>query len=149
MTESKDITSNEDRVRLARTRNPIRRCVYCYGRREVDACTDRLGLCCQECAEWDNNAQVVRESLPCICCGEELKPATGSENEGITVNTVDRHGFGDGMATRISCGYGSKLDCNVYMIALCDNCAKQKQEEGRLIFVYNSMQRADGTPNRC
>ena len=136
--------TNEDRIAAFQKKGA--RCTYCRGKRPIEAITDRLSACCNECAEWDNNARVVKKSLPCICCGRQLETA---DREEFTVNTVDRHGFHHGMAASISCGYGSVLDCNVYMIALCDDCAKEKQAEGKLIFVYNYMLSGDGSPKQC
>lgn len=146
--EREKLMSDEDRIASWKKRG--RRCRYCNGEKPVETITDRLFGCCYECAEWDNNAKVIKKSLPCICCGKQLvaEAAWGDEKE-ITVNNVDNYGFGDGMATRISAGYGSKLDCNVYMIALCDDCAKQKMAQGWLTFVYNCMPNADGSPNQC
>ena len=151
MSKKKDreaIMSDEDRIAVWKKKG--KRCFYCHGQRPIETITDRLFGCCNGCAEWDNNAQVVKESLPCLCCGKELYAgAAWGDKDEITVNNVDSYGFGDGMATRISAGFGSKLDCNVYMIALCDDCAARRFKEGRLTFVYNSMPNADGSPNKC
>jgi len=43
------------------------------------------------------------------------------------------------MAGRISAGYGSNHDTNVYMIAICDDCITEKMAEGKLIYAYTYM----------
>jgi hypothetical protein len=67
------------------------------------------------CAKRDNNTKVVLKSLPCICCGAKIKSvaASGGEEE-ITVNTINFQNF-NGMASRISCGFGSVNDGRVFM----------------------------------
>lgn len=141
------IMSDEDRIAAWKAKG--KRCIYCLGQRPIETITDRLFGCCHKCAEWDNNAQVVCKGLPCVSCGENLKPTTGNENEEVTINTVDHQGFHNGMATKISCGYGSTLDGNVYMIALCDDCARELHDCGRLTYVYNYIPNIDGSPKRC
>lgn len=136
-----------DEKRIAAWIAKGKRCDYCHGQRLIETITDRLFGCCNKCAEWDNNARVVKKSLPCVCCGKQLTVACGDEE--FTINTVDHQGFNDGMAGGISTGYGSRFDTNVYMIALCDNCIEQKQAEGRLTFVYSYMPNIDGTPSQC
>jgi len=136
--QREEIMSDEDRITAWQRKN--RRCIYCYGERLIETITDRLFGCCNRCAERDNNTQIIKQSLPCVCCGKELQAGAGwGDQDEITVQTVDHQGFGDGMATNISAGFGSTLDCNVYMIAICDDCARQKQKEGRLTYVYNYM----------
>jgi hypothetical protein len=140
-----------DEERITRFKLKGKRCSYCHGKRVIDTITDRLFVCCHKCAEWDNNAQVIKTSIPCICCGKslEVERLANDDPEEFTVNIVDRRGFDGGMAARISCGYGSRLDGNVYMIAICDSCARKKQKEGLLTYVYNYIPNADGSPNRC
>lgn len=143
--QREQIMSDEDRIKAWQAKG--KRCLYCHGQRPIETITDRLFGCCHLCAAWDNDAQVIKTELPCICCGKSLTVACGDDS--FTINTVDHQGFNDGMAAGISCGYGSRLDGNVYMIALCDACAKQKQVEGKLTFVYNYIPNGDGTPKRC
>lgn len=148
MTRKEDreqVMSDEERVAAWKARGEM--CRYCHRMRPVETITDRLFGCCQQCAEWDNKALVVKASLPCICCGTELSPSCG--NVEITVNTVDGQSLHNGMAGGIDCGYGSSHDTNVYMIAVCDACITQKVKENRLTFVYSYMPNADGTPKTC
>lgn len=139
------IMSDEDRIKAWQSKD--KRCSYCHGRRPIDTITDRMWGCCFQCAEWDNNAQVVLKSLPCVCCGKSLTIAAGDEE--FTVNTVDRQGFYDGIAGVISAGYGSTLDTNVYMIAICDDCTRKKVDESKLTFVYSYMPNANGSAKHC
>jgi hypothetical protein len=126
-----------DEERLARWKARGRLCTYCVAGRPVDTITDRMFGCCHVCADHDNNDQVLRDSLPCICCGKELRQSLNEEK--ISVRSIDVNPFNDGMAGRISCGYGSNKDCNVYMIAVCDECIDKKIDEKRLVFSYNYM----------
>jgi hypothetical protein len=82
----------DERVELAQRKG--RRCMYCSGQRPVETITERLFLCCQKCADWDNNARVVKTTLPCICCGVELSPTWKEET--ITVNSVSHKPFDGG-----------------------------------------------------
>lgn len=134
----------DERVELAQRKG--RRCMYCSGQRPVETITERLFLCCQKCADWDNNARVVKTTLPCICCGVELSPTWKEET--ITVNSVSQT-IRRWMAGSISCGYGSTLDTNVYMIAVCDSCIKERVASGKLTFVYSYMPRGDGSEITC
>ncbi len=40
-----------------------------------------------------------------------------------------------GIVERIAAGYGSTLDGNMYVLAICDNCVKEK----KLMYVGNYM----------
>lgn len=142
-----EIMSDEDRLKRWQAKG--KRCQYCYGARPIETITDRLLGCCFKCAEWDNNAQIVVKSLPCICCGKQLQPSLMDEDEGITVNNVARQPFSSGMAGNIDAGYGSRHDTDVFMIAVCDDCIETKRNEGRLTFVYSYMPSVDGTPKHC
>ncbi len=45
----------------------------------------------------------------------------------------------DGFVARISSGYGSKLDGDIYFIGICDNCANINTKNGRLRYVGDYM----------
>ena len=44
-----------------------------------------------------------------------------------------------GIVEKINAGYGSVLDGNMYVIAICDECIKEKAKEGSATLVGNYM----------
>jgi hypothetical protein len=131
--EREKFMSDEDRVAAAQKHGS--RCEYCHGQNMIETVTDRLFMCCNECAEWDAKNPVVVKELPCVICGYKIKPECGPDE--INTINVDSISFDDGAAAKISYGYGCHLDGNVYMIAICKDCTEQAQAAGRLILVYN------------
>jgi hypothetical protein len=71
---------------------------------------------------------------PCICCGKKIKPLEFQHNlplqgrEEIPPKSPDVVMWDGGIVETIHAGYGSNLDGNKYIIAICDNCAKNKLE---------------------
>lgn len=124
-----------DEERLAEWQRKGRRCFYCFGERVVSTITDRLFGCCDRCAGRDAKQTVVKNSLPCVVCKKEVDVIY--HPEGVTITCVNHVNFGDGIAGRIEAGYGSTLDGNMYMIAICDDCARKAQTDGRLTYVDN------------
>jgi hypothetical protein len=76
------------------------------------------------------------KKLPCVICGVDIKD-TFEREEDITEENVNGISFDIGAATKIAYGYGCQLDGNIYLIAICEICTKQKESEGKLIFVRN------------
>lgn len=132
--EREKIMSDKDRVKAFKRREA--RCQYCRGQRPVQAITDRLFGCCFECAGRDLTETRVFKSVPCILCGDKLKPTWHAE-EGITPQTAESINISGGTATSISCGYGSRLDGNMYIIAVCDRCLKKAHEAKRVTHIGN------------
>lgn len=124
-----------DAERIAASQKKERRCFYCFGRHHVNAITDRLFLCCDRCAGRDAKETVVKNSLPCIVCKAEVDVI--HHPEGVTITCVNHVNFGGGIASRFEAGYGSTLDGNMYMIAVCDACVRKADADGRLTFVDN------------
>lgn len=131
--QREEIMTDEERVASCRKR--WRRCPYCHDN-FVETVTDRLFVCCNACAEADAKTTVVRKSLPCILCGAAIRSSMGADDE-ITEANAEYMSFDIGAATRISYGYGSRLDGNVYIIAICDNCTLTAVEMNRIIYVRN------------
>lgn len=134
--QREQIMSDEDRIASFKAKG--RRCSYCRGRHLVDTITDRLFACCNICAQRDNKATVLKDSLPCICCGKELFQSMEDEQK-ITLDSVSHQPFSGGMAAPIDAGYGSIFDTNVYIVAICDVCIEQKCRENKLTFIYSYM----------
>jgi hypothetical protein len=69
-------------------------------------------------------------SHSCIGCGKEIKKLDGLPKD------KDWEGMWDGgIVERISAGYGSLLDGDMYILAICDDCVKFK----KLKYVGNYM----------
>jgi len=61
-------------------------------------------------------------SHSCICCGKEIKKLDGLPKD------KDWEGmWNGGIVGRISAGYGSLLDGDMYVLAICDDCVKLKE----------------------
>ena len=85
--------------------------------------------------EHENNQETTQLGIGavshnCICCGKKIKKLDGlpkdSDWEGMWYG---------GIVQRISAGYGSLLDGDMYILAICDDCVKLKQ----LKYVGNYM----------
>jgi hypothetical protein len=64
------------------------------------------------------------KTFKCICCGIEIKP--------ILVDYFDKPEEGmweRGVVTKLQMPFGSELDGNVYIIAICDTCIVNKLKE--------------------
>jgi len=128
-----EVMSDEERIAIWKQKG--RRCYYCHGDRLVTTITDRLFGACDRCAAYDAKAKVVVKSLPCVVCKKPVDVI--HDEEGATITTVNHTNFGDGIAGRIEAGYGSTLDGNMYMIAICDDCTRKAQVDGRITYVDN------------
>lgn len=74
------------------------------------------------------------QDRPCICCDKKIKPIhaehTQFPQKGMYLNgTVDR----------IAAGYGSCLDGDMYIVAICDECLKKLKEQNKIQFAGNYM----------
>ena len=68
----------------------------------------------------------------CICCSKKLVREIAGEHDW-------EGGFNEGMVAKIKAGYGSQLDGDVYVIGICDDCAKIKNEQDLLPFIRNNI----------
>jgi len=58
------------------------------------------------------------ESRYCIKCGAEIKPIDPEAPYSSPQSAM----WNGGIVDKIAAGYGSKLDGNIYIIAICDEC---------------------------
>ncbi len=65
----------------------------------------------------------------CLCCGSQILKDGHSPKALSPENCM----WMGGMVGKIHAGYGSKLDGNVYIIAICDKCAIKKKKLMELI----------------
>lgn len=74
-------------------------------------------------------------SRRCICCGFEIKPIHGGGDDkpwqGMWL---------DGTVDKIAANYGSELDGDMYVVALCDSCVRAKLKDGTIEYAGNYMQ---------
>ena len=74
-------------------------------------------------------------SRRCICCGFEIKPIHGGGGDkpwqGMWL---------DGTVDKIAANYGSELDGDMYVVALCDGCVRAKLKDGTIEYVGNYME---------
>ena len=67
----------------------------------------------------------------CICCKKEIK-----EIHEASEHVKEWEGmWSGGIVERISAGYGSRLDGNMYLLAICDDCIIEK----KLKYIGNYM----------
>lgn len=55
------------------------------------------------------------------------------------VSTADNRMWNDGIVQIISAGYGSKHDTDQFVMAICDECINEKQDQGLLLYYGNYM----------
>ena len=72
-----------------------------------------------------------KSSYPCIVCGKEVKLLHPEDVHRMNDKTNQLHRatsqmWDDGTIFEEGCGYGSRLDGSVYLIAVCDTCLEQK-----------------------
>ena len=82
-------------------------------------------------------AKVCKDCIPksriCIKCGKEIK------NFDPTTKFKPENGIWfDGIVSKISAGYGSNLDGDMYIIAICDDCIRDNKD--RVEYVGNYME---------
>jgi hypothetical protein len=96
--------------------------------------------------------------MKCICCGKNtIKPGdnpflNGSTEEDYIWKTrecgnsenrkyerAENRMWYNGIVANISAGYGSTLDGNMYVIAICDQCVERKHQEGIIAYTGNYM----------
>lgn len=65
----------------------------------------------------------ITDKLQCICCGEDVKKLYPDED---TPEARPNQMWEDGIVDNVSAGYGSSVDGNMYLIAVCDDCIKLK-----------------------
>lgn len=86
--------------------------------------------------------------MKCICCDKKISLLHSDKLEEDILFDVAPFGentseskccWKDGIVGRIYSGYGSKLDGNVYIIAVCDECIEVKTTDGTVAFVDQYM----------
>ena len=133
--EREKIMSDADRIKAFKRKQA--RCQYCRGKNLIQTITDRLFVCCFECAGRDLTETRVFTFVPCISCGKKLKRSDWDDGPDITPQTAEGVNISGGTAARIDCGYGSRLDGNMYIVAVCDDCLKKAKVAKRITYLGN------------
>lgn len=71
---------------------------------------------------------------PCICCNNSISPI-----DTIPTRFPQSGMYKNGIVDKISAGYGSDFDGNMYIIAVCDECIKKLKEENKIQSAGNYM----------
>jgi hypothetical protein len=72
------------------------------------------------------------QEIPCIGCGFLVKKLSMDDTDDQSQPTSAM--WNDGVIFKDGAGYGSKLDGNIYLIAVCDNClANEGLKVGRYL----------------
>ena len=98
---------------------------------QAQDCDREIGeyvYCSIECsaygeAQQKENEMKDTEEHYCIVC-EKV-----TENHGDCLSNV----------SKFNMGYGSKLDCDVYDVTICDACLVEKREKGIVKYLYNHL----------
>lgn len=87
--------------------------------------------------------------MKCVCCDKFIKCIhedmsqedavfTSKEGRSETIKAENRMWL-DGVIGNISAGYGSVHDGDMFVIAICDKCIKEKKDTGVLAYTGNYM----------
>jgi len=71
----------------------------------------------------------------CVICNFEIVNLEPS----LTKDRPESGMYDGGVVDKISAGYGSRLDGNMHIIAICDNCLNEKTLAGITPFVGDYM----------
>ena len=80
----------------------------------------------------------------CICCDKDIKELDTPLPAGKAWQGM----YSNGIVDTISAGYGSKLDGDMFCIAVCDKCINQKTLEGKTYFVGDYMMNQEQELNK-
>lgn len=82
-------------------------------------------------------------NIPCICCGTILNSDTFSNELEYTIDTkrkpISNGTWDSGSVDKISPGYGSSLDGDVFYMGICDDCILLKVNSGEIYYSHNYM----------
>jgi hypothetical protein len=78
--------------------------------------------------------------INCICCGKKIelldKVQGVPEDEIIIDDTYDPEDqlWNNGVLQKLSAGYGSSLDGDIFYLGICDSCIEEGYRNGRLRY---------------
>jgi len=71
---------------------------------------------------------------PCICCNVKIKPIHPE-----MIRFPQSGMYHGGIVDKISAGYGSDKDGDMYIIAICDKCIGKLKSKNKLEYAGNYM----------
>lgn len=74
------------------------------------------------------------DNRPCICCDAKIKTLHPE-----TTRFPQSGMYDGGTVERISSGYGSKHDTDMFIIAICDDCIDRLKKENKVQYAGNYM----------
>lgn len=83
----------------------------------------------------DNHTDPIKSEEDAIFVTEKMEYEEGK----TTFIRAQNRMWHNGIVGNISAGYGSTLDGNCYVIAICDSCAKKKHLDGTIAFTGDYM----------
>lgn len=77
------------------------------------------------------------KTLNCICCGKIIEQEFKQHEEKLDESNTEKINLDCGTGVVIRCGYGSGLDGDVYLTAICDDCLWAAHKGGRAFYARN------------
>lgn len=74
------------------------------------------------------------DGFPCICCDTKIKPIDPEY-----IRRPESGMYHGGIVDKVSGGYGSKHNTEMYIIAICDPCLDRLKAEKKLLYAGNYM----------
>jgi len=78
--------------------------------------------------------EIHGDDRPCICCGEKIKPIHPEMNHFPQTGMYE-----NGIVDKISAGFGSQFDGDMFIIAICDKCIEKLKKENKIEYAGNYM----------
>ena len=75
------------------------------------------------------------KTYKCLKCGKEIKALEHDTNADNQEFKDDEKMWNDGIVFKMSAGYGSKLDGNMFMGAICDECIDTMAQIDSLKYI--------------
>lgn len=84
---------------------------------------------------WDSMKDF--KSIDCVCCGVKITKLDNSEVKDLSKYDPTIEMWKSGYVTKLSIGYGSSHDGDIFFLGICDKCIGENSLNGRLIFFRN------------
>lgn len=88
--------------------------------------------------------------IKCFGCGKKIEPMEKNSKSRANCDM-----WNDGLVHDVTAGFGSKHDCDGFIIGICDECIDDAMKDGRLIqfrsltdWIYETEERAEKRSKR-
>lgn len=90
----------------------------------------------QTIAQYQNQdfKKIYGDGFSCICCDKKIT-AIHPEHMQFPQGGM----YNGGVVDKISAGYGSKHDTDMFIVAICDDCITALKEKKKIMFAGNYM----------